>query len=293
MVSVVSDFIRSEPKSCILMADTGVYSFRKVRTEFPNRVLDVGIMEDGLVGIAAGMAMDGMIPTIYAMTPFIVERALEQLKLDFIYQKLQGNIFTLGAAYDFSMLGYSHYCAEDFGVLKNLPGLEFLAPGTGEELSSLFRQCCANGHLSYFRMSDFPNKKSIKVSFGKANIIRTGKLATVIAVGTILDSVIEAVGDDDVTILYYTTLSPFDKNTLKNNCKSRRLLICEPEFTGSLDTEVMSCFEKQYVKIAHVGLPVEVYRNYGSKQEKDAYYGLTVSNIKKQLKDLISGENNV
>lgn len=289
MVASVSDFIRSEPRACILMADTGVYSFRNVASDHPSRVLDVGIMEDGLVGIAAGMALDGMIPTIYAMTPFIVERALEQLKLDFVYQKLQGNIFTLGAAYDFSMLGYSHYCAEDFAVLKNLPELEFLAPGTGDELEKLFRQCCDNGHLTYFRMSDYPNKSSIDVTFGKANIIRTGEKATVIAIGTILDLVIDAVGDEDVSILYYTTLTPFDKDTLKQNSESGRILVCEPEFVGSIDSEILECFPDRFVKVSHVGLPVEVYRNYGTKQEKDSYYGLTVDNIIKHLKELITG----
>lgn len=268
------------------MADTGVYSFRDVAAECPSRIIDVGIMEDGMVGIAAGMALAGMIPTIYAMTPFIVERALEQLKLDFIYQKLGGNIITLGAAYDFSMLGYSHYCAEDYAVLQNLPGIEFVTPGTGQELASLYNECADDGRLSYFRMSDYPNKAEHDVRFGKALVIKEGSKATVIAVGTILDAVMKAVANEDVTVLYYTTLSPFDSKTLEEYCENGKILICEPQFSGSLDADVLHCFEGKDVNISHVGLPREIYRNYGKKIEKDKYYGLTEEHIYRCIKEI-------
>ncbi len=69
---------------------------------------------------------------------------MEQLKLNFIYQNLGGNFITTGASYDFSKLGYSHYCPEDDRNLKTLPGMEILIPGTPKQFETLFEKCCMN-----------------------------------------------------------------------------------------------------------------------------------------------------
>lgn len=289
MIDAVSSFVESNEDSCLLLADTGSYAFRNLKNKCSERVIDIGIMEDGMVGIAAGMSMAGIIPTIYAITPFIVERSLEQLKLDFIYQRLCGNVITLGASYDFSMLGYSHYCAEDYGVLKNFPGLQIVAPGCGEEMASLYKQCCDNKEFTYYRLTDYPNTNKNDVCFGEAKVIKEGSKLTVIAVANVLDQVLEAVGGEDVTILYYTTLAPFDRKTLAERAHNCKVLVCEPGFEGGLDYEIIKAFDGKPVRISHVGLPHEVFRNYGTKKEKDVYYGLTSDNIYSKYIELLKG----
>lgn len=287
MINAVSKRITENKNTVLFLVDIGVWGFHKILESYPERVFNVGIFEDGMVSIAAGLALGGVEPTIYGISPFIVERALEQLKLNFAYQKVGGNFITTGAAYDFSSLGYSHYCAEDVGVLRNIPGIEFIAPGTGDEFVRLFEACAGNGHPTYYRLSDYDNSKSYNVEFGKATIIKKGKEATVIAIGTMLDTVLKAVEDQDVTVLYYTTLLPFDCKTLKDNCPSGKILVCGPEFKGSLDAEILSCFEGQTINISHVELPLEIFRNYGTKLQKDEFYGLTSENIRKTLVKLI------
>lgn len=282
MLQSVSSMIEREEDTTLFLVDIGVYGFREVLKKYPERAMNIGVFEDGMVGVAAGLALGGIIPTIYAISPFIVERALEQLKLDFVYQGLGGNFITSGAAYDFSKLGYSHYCPEDFGVLKNIPGMEFVCPGTGEEFSTLFAECHRNGNATYYRLSDYPNQVSQEVHFGKAKVIRSGEKGTILVVGTMLDLVLEAVGDEDITILYYTTLAPFDRKTLKENCVSNRIMVCEPHFHGSLDSEILSCLPDISIQIDHVGLPKEIYRNYGTKEEKDFYYQFTEEDIRKK-----------
>ena len=291
MAEAVSDLIEQHEDTCLFLADIGVHLFRRVIKKYPQRAMNIGIFEDGMISVAAGLSIGGMEPVVYGIAPFLLERALEQLKLDFAYQNLGGNFIAAGAAYDFSFLGYSHYCPEDFAILKNIPGVEFIAPGCGQEFQSLFKECSMNHHPTYYRMSDYPNRHCFDVTFGKANVIKKGTKAVVIAVGTILDTVLDAVRDEDVTLLYYTTLAPFDTQTLAKNCISGRILICEPEFSGSLDSLILPAFENRALRIAHAGLPVSIYRNYGTKKEKDRYYGLTVQNIRAKLNQLIeSGE---
>ena len=266
------------------------YEFRDILEKYPDRVLNIGIFEDGMISVAAGLALGGIEPTIYGISPFIVDRALEQLKLDFAYQNLGGNFITTGAAYDFSTLGYSHYCPEDIGVLYNLPGFEFIAPGTGEEFSILYKSCVSNGNPTYYRLSDYDNKNSQNVTFGKANVIKKGDRAIVIAVGTMLDAVIEAVNDLDVTILYYTTLLPFDTDSIKKFNKTGEIIVCEPEYIGSLDSMIISSLEGEFLRLSHVGIPRKILRNYGSKEEKDFYCKLTAKDIRNTVMHILTKE---
>ena len=287
MMASVAKVIEEEPRTCLLLADIGVWGFHETLEKYPGRAMNIGIFEDGMVSVAAGMALGGMIPIVYGISPFIVDRAFEQLKLDFAYQKCGGNFLTTGAAYDFSTLGYSHYCHEDIGVLKMAPGLEFLAPGTAEEFKLLFESVYDNGNPSYFRLSDYVNQNAVDVVFGKAAVIQEGRKATVIAVSTMLDAVMEACQEEDVTILYYTTLQPFDMDAVRKYSGHGKILLCEPHFEGSLSYEVMKAMEGKAVRMEYVGMPLEILRTYGSKQEKDIKLGLHAAMIREKLDTLI------
>ena len=102
MKSCVSDMIVNHSNTMLILIDIGAFGFRDFMEKYPDRVKNIGIFEDGIVGVSAGLALSGMIPTVYGITPFIVQRSLEQLKLDYIYQNVGGNFITTGAAYDFS-----------------------------------------------------------------------------------------------------------------------------------------------------------------------------------------------
>lgn len=290
MQQCVKKFINDEVNSALLLVDIGVWPFNDLIEQYPERVKNIGIFEAGTVSLAAGLALMNIVPTVYGISPFIAQRSLEQLKLDFVYQKLGGNFIVTGASYDFSTLGYSHYCPEDVLTLKTLPGMEIVTPGTEKQFSVLWNACHNNGNPTYFRLTDYCNKVECDCEFGKATVIKKGNKGTVIAVAEVLDKVIEACNDKDVTILYYTTMAPFDKITLSENCESGKILICTPFYKGTLTAEVMDSFIDKKVIIKECAVPNEVLRNYGTKEEKDQYCGLTASNIRKQLEILISME---
>lgn len=280
--------IPNEPDTVFMTVDIGMWAIRDVLKNYPDRCMNVGIFEDAMMSVAAGMASRGVVPTMFGIQPYLVERAYEQIKMDMAYMKFGANIVGTGAAIDYSKYGYSHYCAEDCAILKQLPGVELIAPGTAEEFESLFEQCYRNTHPTFYRVSDHPNVSyNNEVVFGKANVIKRGSKATVIAVSVMLDMVMEACKDDDVTVLYYTTLIPFDGETLREECKNGKILVCEPHFAGSLDSDIVNAFEDEPLQISHVGLPREIFRNYGTYDEKMNYYGLNVDNISRKLKKLI------
>ena len=280
--------IRDEADTTFFTVDIGMWAIRDVLAEFPERCTNVGVYEDGMFSIAAGMASRGLIPTIFGIQPYLIERTLEQIKMDLAYQKLGVNVVGTGAAVDYSKYGYSHYCAEDCHIIKAIPGCEFIAPGSKKQFIQLFNETYRNGHPTFFRISDHPNiEYDPDVEFGKAVVMQEGSKATVIAVSIMLDDVMEVCKDEDVTVLYYTTLEPFDNETLSKYHNNGKILIVEPEFEGSLSYDVIKTFSGKSVQIEEVAFPREIFRNYGTYDEKMQHYGLTAVKVLEKLKRLV------
>src|SRR3989338_1343239 len=210
-VKTVESILAQDEKAMLLLGDIGVFGFKKAFELFSERVLNIGILEQSTIGLAAGLSMQGFIPIVHTIAPFLVERSIEQLKDDFCYQKLGGNFVSVRSSY-------------------------------------------ANGKPTYFRLSERQNSKSRNVKFGKAEIVKKGKLATIIAVGPMLELAMMAAEGLDVTILYYTTIIPFDKKTLKENSKSGKILLCEPYYAGALLPEILEALSPKPVSVKSIGV---------------------------------------
>ena len=286
-VQTVEGLLADEEQLVLLLGDIGVFGFRSAFRSHPERVYNIGILEQSTVSLAAGLSMTGLNPIVHTIAPFIVERCVEQLKDDFCYQKLGGNFVSVGGSYDYAALGCTHHCPGDVGILKMLPGMEILVPGTAAEFDQLFREVYANGRPTYLRLSENENPHAYDVEYGKAIVIQKGNNATVLAVGPALTPVLDAVQDLDVTVLYYTTVVPFDSEALRSHCNSDKILLCEPYYHGVLASDISSAMWPDKVLIDFVGVPYEFLRNYGSKEEHDEEIHFTSLRIRKRIENLI------
>ena len=286
-VKTTKELIEKDSNVALILGGISVASFKESIEKYPERVFDAGIMEQGDVSIASGLAITGMIPIFHTIAPFLVERAYEQLKIDFGYQKLGGNFISNGASIDYSSFGATHQCPAEIGLLKLIPGMQVILPGTPEEFRMLYLQTYNNGCPTYIRLSRDVNNESRDVSFGKANLIKKGTKATIIAVGPMLQLVLNAVDDLDVTVLYYTTVAPFDIESLNLNMSSNKLLICEPYYEGMLDYEISKALSFP-VKISHVGIPHEFCKHYGNTLDNYHEMGITAENIRYNVLSLIN-----
>lgn len=287
-VETVESLLKTDARLAVLLGDISVFGFRKSFKEFPDRIYNVGILEQSMIGMGAGLAMTGFIPIVHTIAPFIAERAFEQLKDDFGYQKLGGNFVSVGASYDYGALGCTHHCPGDVGILKNIPGMEIVLPGTSAEFDALFRESYANGHPTYYRLSEKENVETYPVRFGKAHVIKKGKKVTIIAVGPALKPALETAINEDVTVLYYTTVFPFDSETLRNNCPSGKVLLCEPYYKGGLTDEIVGALNPLPLVIETVGVPHEFLSNYGKMEGHDVAIGMTGPAIQAKLKKLLA-----
>lgn len=293
LVESTHEIMKADDSVVTLLGDIGVFGFRHVMQEFggvQGRIYNIGILEQATISMAAGLSLAGLIPVVHTIAPFIVERAYEQLKLDFCYQQLNGNFISVGASYDYAKLGSTHYCPGDVGALYQLPGMQIIVPGTSQEFNDLYLQGYNNGFPTYYRLSESENQRycDTKAKIGKAKVIKTGNCGTVIVIGNLLDRVIEAVQELDVTVLYYTTVKPFDSQTLIETTRRNNILLVEPYYYGVLISSVMDALKGQSVKIDCVGVPHEFLTNYGSVEQNDRYCGITAENIYNKMRRLIN-----
>jgi len=287
-VKTVESVMDSDERLITILGDIGVFGFRNVFSKYPERIYNIGICEQAVTSLAAGLAKMKLIPLVHSIAPFVVERCFEQLKDDFGYQKLGGNFISVGASFDYAGLGCTHHCPGDVGLLKTIPGMEIIIPGTSLEFDMLFRETYNNNNPTYFRLSEHENKNNNKVKYGKANLIKKGHSATIIVVGPILDYIIEATQNLDVTILYYTTINPFDKDTLAANTNSEKIIVCEPYYYGVISTDIIEALNKKNINIKYIGVPHEFLTNYGSYEDHREKLGFTVTSVEKQIKEYLN-----
>ena len=287
LVNTTENILREDNNTVLLLGDIGVFGFREAFKTYPNRVYNIGILEQATIGVAAGMSMQGLTPIVHTIAPFLVERCYEQLKVDFCYHQLGGNFISVGGSYDYSSLGPTHHCPGDVGILKYLPGMEIIVPGTPQEFDMLLKQCYNNHKPTYIRLSEFENDESFNVKIGKGVVIKKGTRATVIAIGPTLTKCLNAVSDLDVTLLYYTSVSPFDTELLYNN-NNGKVFIIEPYYQGSLLKEIVDAFKPLPLIIDGIGMPLKFLDNYGTKNEHDTALGFTEENIHNNIRKFIN-----
>lgn len=121
-------YFRKDKRHCLLVCDMGFGVIDGLRNEFSGRVINCGIMEQGTVGIAAGMSMSGLIPIVYSIVNFLVYRSLEQIRNDVMLQGLNVKFIATGVDDYFKFLGPSHCCGHDDIVLMDLVGMKVYDP---------------------------------------------------------------------------------------------------------------------------------------------------------------------
>lgn len=287
-VKTIEAIFRKNKKIFLLLGDIGVFAFKNLINKEKNRAINIGILEQSTISFAAGMSKMGMIPVVHTIAPFITSRAFEQIKIDFGYQKLRGNFVTVGSSYDYSKLGCTHHCPEDVNLMKNIPGLQIVIPGSSYEFHQLFNQAYSNKSATYFRLSEYENKDKFHIKFGEAKLLQKGKGLTVIAIGPVLNLLKNFVKNYNINLLYLTTVRPLDEKKLKKICKnSDKIMIIEPYYTGSINSDISKILKKK-INFVNISVPFDFIHNYGSKEENDKKIGFTEKNIENQIKKLIS-----
>jgi transketolase len=292
MIATLESLLESDKRLVVLLADISNDLFHREKPGVAQRVINLGIMEQSLISVGAGFALEGFIPVMHSFAPFLVERPFEQIKDDFCYQRLSGKFISNGASYDYSIEGMTHHGPGDVQLMHTIPDMQIVVPGTPAEFDTLFRQSYANAANTYYRISIAANRFDMPVSFGKLHQVKRGAAgaATVIAVGPMLGRALAAVEGMDVTLLYCATVSPFDGETLRQFClsnDSHDIVLVEPYYEGALVPDICAALRDTTVRIQTIGVPHRILSHYGAPAEHDEALGLTPEGIRRRIVEFV------
>lgn len=146
-------YFRKDKRYYLLVCDMGFGAIDKLKSEFPDRIINCGIMEQGTVGIAAGMSMSGLIPIVYSIVNFLVYRALEQIRNDVVLQELNVKFIATGVDDYFKFLGASHCCGKDDVALMKLINMKIYNPYSDKNnFPGLVKDWISDGKAGYLRV---------------------------------------------------------------------------------------------------------------------------------------------
>ena len=284
MLEVGSD----DSRLVVMVADISHFKLQPFAQACPGRFYNVGICEPTIVGMAAGLAHSGLYPVFHTISPFIIERSFEQIKLDFCYHQLGGTLITVGSAFDYANLGCTHHCYGDFALIKTLPGAQCSYPATCLEFDLLFRQTYQNDHLTLLRIPGHQHSvdfTSDQIVFGSGVKIVEGNNLTLIATGPQLRSAmgareaLAALGWDS-EVIYIHTVHPLDEDIVRDSVKKtgRVLVIEEHCEVGGLGEGVLRAIADVPSRFAHAAIKGFV-REYGSYESHCERLGLTPRGI--------------
>jgi transketolase len=153
IINYIIPNFREDERYYLLVGDMGFGAIDKLKDEFPSRVINCGIMEQGMVGIASGMAMSGLKPIVYTIVNFLVFRAIEQIRNDVVLQNLNVKFIGTGANDFFKFLGSSHCCGQDDIALMKLINLKVFDPYTAiKPFSELVQEWICDNKAAYIRV---------------------------------------------------------------------------------------------------------------------------------------------
>jgi transketolase len=289
MATAVDLFERDE-RVAIVMADISLDYLRPAVDHDPRRAVNAGIMEQSAVGIAAGFALEGFHPIVHTLAPFLTERPLEQIKVDFGYQGLGGTFISAGAAYDYGESGGTHHAPGDVQALGSIPGMEVLVPGSARETDALLRASYANGRPTYLRTSVVENREAVEPAPGGLTPVRRGPDVTVVAAGPFLSRTLDALDGIGATVLYATTLVPLDAEALaREAASSAKVVLVEPAYEGTSAGQVAAALSHRPTQLLSIGVPREFIERYGTNAEHDAALGLDVRGIRERISAFLAG----
>ncbi|MBV8562078.1 MAG: transketolase, partial [Actinobacteria bacterium] len=240
------------------------------------RHFNVGIREQLMIGVAAGLALEGYRPVAHSYAPFLVERPYEFLKLDLGHSDLGAVLVSTGASYDASREGRTHQAPEDVAALAALPGWTIHVPGHVEEMELQLRRAFAGDDRVYIRLTEETNHARVDGDGGLI-VLRRGSPGAplALAVGPTLAPLLEAVADRDLTVAYLTRVRPFPRAELRDALgDGTEVVLVEPYLRGTSSAAVSAALEDRPHRLLALGVRNEELRHYGTGSEHRAAHGL-------------------
>ncbi|MFD3544289.1 transketolase family protein [Streptomyces sp. NPDC058655] len=285
-ISVTSHLLDEDPRLAVVLADITADGFLPARRRHPDRVINVGIREQLLIGVGGGLALTGLRPVVHTFASFLVERPFEQVKLDFGHQGTGGVLVSANGSYDWPAGGFTHMAPGDVALLDTLDGWTVHVPGHPDEAEALLRHAVAAGDDKvYVRLSQQSNAAPRPVGRSGFLTVRRGGAGVVVAVGPLLDAVLAATEGLDLTVLYAPTVRPFDGDALRGAVgrAAPAVVLVEPYLAGTSAAAAGDALAHVPHRVLGLGVGRAELRRYGTMDEHIAAHGLDPRGLRQRI----------
>ncbi len=268
--------------------------------ELPDQIIEVGIAEQNLVGVSAGLAAGGK--TVFGVSPasFLTTRSLEQIKNDVAYSDCNVTLVGISAGISYGQLGSTHHSIHDFATLRTINNMTIVAPADNFEASEVIKQAVSYNQPLYIRYGKKPmmdiHPPGTKFKIGKSILVKKGEDLTIIATGETLQRAYlayEILKENNIhcSIISMHTIKPFDKDTFLEFSKNSKaiLTIEEHSIFGGLGECCANLIAQNNIdtNLKILGIPDEYMIN-GSQSDVLDYYNMSPERIVELSKDLLN-----
>jgi len=287
----------------MLSGDIGNRLFDKFKDKHPSRFFNCGVAEANMMGVAAGMAMNGLRPVAYTITPFVTTRCLEQIRTDVCYHEAPVTIVAVGAGLAYSGLGPTHHACEDISFLRSIPNMVVICPGDAFEVRGALRAAMQQDRPVYIRMG----KKGEPVvhkgpiadfRIGKAITMEEGSDVCLLSTGNMLPEAIEAghkLKEKGISaeVVSFHTVKPLDEDKLKQAFSRFKLVATIEEHSliggfGAAVSEWLVDSETSARKFLRFGTPDAFFKKSGEQEYAREMLGLTGHQIADKIIHVLS-----
>lgn len=290
---------KQNPKIFVIVADISpAASMGPYRQDFPDRFADVGVAEQTMIGMCAGLALRGFVPFAYTIATFTIYRPFEQVRDDLCYQCLPVTLVGVGAGLSYPSLGSTHWTQEDVSLMSSLPNMNIIAPCDPAELESAISACAANKGPTYLRLGkagepDLTANAPEPFQFGKLRKIKDGSGVALLSYGPImkmtldLAAQIEARQGGQVAVFSAHTLKPLDQGRIAQVLREFNSVVVIEEHSrhGGLGAQVkqIAWDSSARCKLHTYGLKDEFIHLYGTQDDIRRAHGLDNGLILSQI----------
>ena len=281
----------------VLSADLGRSSgLARFKLEFPKQYISVGISEQNLIGVAAGLADEGFKVFVTSFAPFLSMRASEQIRMNLGYMKHNVNLIALGSGLSMGFLGNSHFGLEDVAIMRTIPNLNITCPSDCSELGKVLHDYSANDRgPSYIRLTGIPGSKNVydknyTYKFGKNITIYKGEDILVLCHGSILGQVKQSIKNlkkmrINAQLVNVVSLKPIDEKIISLFKKFKKIITIEEHTSvGGLGSIMAEKILKNNIKtrLFSISLP-DKFGPTGTYDYLLKYHGLDSESITKKI----------
>jgi transketolase len=289
-IATATELLDTDARLAVVLADISAAQFAPAAARHPDRVINVGIREQLLVSVAGGLALAGLRPIAHTFPSFLIERPFEQVKLDLAHQDAGAVLVSSGGSYDMASMGRTHQAPGDVALLDTLDGWTIHVPGHPDEAEALLRDAARSDGRVYLRLSSEANPGP-RPARGRFEAVRTGTAGTVLAVGPMLQPVLDATAGLSLTVLYATTIRPFDARALHraaSTAQAADVVLVEPYLAGTSSHQAADALADLPHRLLSLGVSQTELRRYGTPADHAAAHGLDPASLRRRITAFLS-----